>query len=56
VLRVLQESEAVVAIGTPLVEIADPRDLEIVIDVLSTDGVRIVPEAHVELDAGAEVL
>jgi HlyD family secretion protein len=55
VLRVLQESETVVGIGTPLVEIGDPKDLEIVIDVLSTDGVRIVPGAHVEVDAGADL-
>ncbi|HUL63511.1 MAG TPA: efflux RND transporter periplasmic adaptor subunit [Burkholderiaceae bacterium] len=55
VLRVLQESETVVGIGTPLLEIADPKDLEIVIDVLSTDGVRIVPGAQVELDAGADL-
>jgi HlyD family secretion protein len=55
VLRVLQESETTVGIGTPLLEIADPGDLEIVIDVLSTDGVRIVPGARVELDAGGEL-
>ena len=55
VLRVLQESETVVAIGTPLLEIGDPRDLEIVVDVLSTDGVRIVSGARVEIDAGAEL-
>lgn len=53
VLRVLQESETVVSIGTPLLEIADPTDLEVVIDVLSTDGVRIPPGARVALDAGA---
>jgi HlyD family secretion protein len=53
VLRVLQESETVVALGTPLLELADPRDLEIVIDVLSTDGARIAVGARVDLDAGA---
>ena len=41
VLRVLQESEAVVAAGTPLIQISDPNDLEIVADLLSTDAVRI---------------
>lgn len=55
VLRVLQESEAVVGIGTPLLEIADPQDLEIVVDVLSTDGVRIVPGARVDLEASADL-
>jgi HlyD family secretion protein len=55
VLRVLQESETVVGIGTPLLEIADPSDLEVVIDVLSTDGVRIPAGARVALDAGADL-
>jgi HlyD family secretion protein len=52
VLRVLQESETVVGVGTPLVEIADPTQLEIVIDVLSTDGRRIAEGARVDVDAG----
>lgn len=30
-----------VALGTPLLEVVDPRDLEVVIDVLSTDGGRV---------------
>lgn len=41
VLRVLQKSVAVVQPGTPLLEIGNPADLEIVVDVLSTDAVRI---------------
>ena len=53
VLRVLQESETVVGIGTPLVEVADPEDLEVVVDVLSTDGVRIAAGSRVAIDAGA---
>jgi HlyD family secretion protein len=43
VLRVLQESAAVVTPGTPLVELGDPSDLEVEIDVLSRDAVRIAP-------------
>lgn len=43
VLRVLQESAAVVTPGTPLVELGDPRDLEVEIDVLSRDAVKINP-------------
>ena len=46
VLRVLEESERIVAAGTPLLEIGDPSDLEIVVDVLSTDAVRIRPGAR----------
>lgn len=41
VLKVFQESAGVVQAGTPLLEIGDPRALEVVVDVLSTDAVRI---------------
>jgi HlyD family secretion protein len=41
VLRVVTESENIVAAGTVLVEIGDPRNLEIQADFLSTDAVRI---------------
>ncbi len=50
VLRVLQESETVVALGTPLLEIADPSDLEIVVDVLTTDAVQITPGMPVRIE------
>ncbi|HVW01836.1 MAG TPA: HlyD family efflux transporter periplasmic adaptor subunit [Planctomycetaceae bacterium] len=50
VLRVMQESAKVVTPGTPLVELGDPQDLEVVVDVLSSDGVRIPPRAKVEFD------
>jgi HlyD family secretion protein len=43
VLRVLQESAAVVTPGTPLLELGDPLDLEVVVDVLSRDAVEIHP-------------
>jgi len=43
VLRVLHKSEGVVAAGEPLVEIGDPAKLEVVVDYLSTDAVRIEP-------------
>jgi HlyD family secretion protein len=41
VLRVFQESAAVVTPGISLVELGDPLDLEVEIDVLSRDAVRI---------------
>lgn len=41
VLRRLQESSIVVPAGTPLLELGDPSELEVVIDVLSRDAVRI---------------
>ena len=50
VLRVFQESEAVVASGAPLLELGDPADLEVVADILTTEAVRIMPGAPVILD------
>jgi HlyD family secretion protein len=50
VLKVAQESETIVQPGTPLVEIGDPHDLEIVVDVLSTDAVEIRPGAEVSIE------
>jgi HlyD family secretion protein len=41
ILQLLEQSEIVVTAGTPLVEIGNARDLEIVVDVLSADAVRI---------------
>jgi HlyD family secretion protein len=41
VLRVVTESEQVVQPGTPILEIGDPADLEIVVELLSRDVVRV---------------
>ncbi len=41
VLRVLRESEGFVAAGEGLVEIGDPERLEIVVDLLSVDAIRV---------------
>ncbi|WNZ44427.1 HlyD family efflux transporter periplasmic adaptor subunit [Leptolyngbya boryana CZ1] len=43
VLRLLQQSAQSVTAGTPLLEIGDISKLEIVIDVLSTDALKIKP-------------
>lgn len=51
VLRVLHESETVVASGMPLLEIGNPRDLEIVTDLLSTEAVRVLPGQPVLIEA-----
>jgi HlyD family secretion protein len=50
VLRVLEENSRVVTAGTPLVEIGDPTDLEVVVEVLSRDGAAIVPGSKVEFE------
>jgi HlyD family secretion protein len=49
VLRVPERSERVVVAGTPLIEIGDPGSLEIVIDVLSSDGAMVHPGDSVRL-------
>jgi HlyD family secretion protein len=41
VLKVLRKSAGVIEAGAPLVEIGDPRDLEIVVDLLSEDAVGL---------------
>ncbi len=41
VLRVFQPSERVVLVGAPLVEIGNPRYLDVVVEMLSEDAVRI---------------
>ncbi len=58
VLKVFQESSAVVNAGTPLLELGDPSDLEVEIDVLSRDAVKISPGAQVLLEhwGGTKVL
>lgn len=50
VLRVFEESARPVGSGTPLLEIGDAEDLEVVIEVLSRDGAVIPPNAKVELE------
>lgn len=46
VLKVLQESEASVSMGLPIVELGDPRDLEVTVDILTTDAASIQPGAR----------
>lgn len=43
VLRILEKDEKAVQAGTPLVEIGNPHLLEVVIDVLSSDAVKVKP-------------
>ena len=51
VLRILEKSERVVQAGAPLVVLGDPRRIEIVTDVLTTDAVNIKPGATTLLEA-----
>ncbi|MEZ5558171.1 MAG: HlyD family efflux transporter periplasmic adaptor subunit [Pseudomonadales bacterium] len=58
VLRVFEESETVVVPGAPLLELGDPRDLEVVADFLSEDVVQISPGQSAMIDdwGGPEAL
>ncbi len=50
ILTIHHESEAVVAAGTPLIEIGDPAKLEIVAELLSADAVRISEGAEARVE------
>lgn len=50
VLRVLQESETIVPSGAPLVELGDPTDLEVIVDVLTTEAVGIASGAPAAIE------
>jgi HlyD family secretion protein len=50
VLRVLQQSSIVVTPGQQLLEVGDPADLEVEVDLLSSDAVKVAPGAKVFLE------
>jgi HlyD family secretion protein len=50
VLKVFHESEGVVQAATPLIELGDPSALEIVVDVLTSDAVRIAVGSVVHVE------
>ena len=55
VLRELQESERVVLAGSPLFEIGNAADLDVVVELLSSDAVRVSPGAEATIEsAGLE--
>jgi HlyD family secretion protein len=58
VLKLVQESAGVVAAGQALLEVGDPRRLEVEVEVLSRDAVRIEPGGRVLFErwGGDEVL
>ena len=50
VLKVEHESEGTVQAGQPLLDIGDPEALEVDVELLSTDAVRIVPKSRVIIE------
>ena len=56
VLKIVQKSEGPVALGAPLVELADARSLEAVVDVLSQEAVSVRPGMPARLELGQGVV
>ncbi len=50
VLRLLTQSEQIVQAGAAIAELGDPADLEIVVDLLSRDAVRVKPGAKAVIE------
>ena len=50
ILKRFRESEAVVPVGEPIVEVGNPRALEVISDLLSADAVRVEPGQLVRLE------
>ena len=55
VLKVVQKSEGAVGLGAPLLEVADARSLEAVVDVLSQEAVAIRPGMAARMEVGIGV-
>lgn len=58
VLKVLTQSESIVMAGTPLIELGDPTQLEVVVDILTEDAAPINPGTVVQLSnwGGPDIL
>lgn len=52
ILRLYEECERAVAVGSPILEIGDPTDLEVVVDVLTEDAARLRPGAPARIVTG----
>lgn len=56
VLKVIQQSEDTLPAGAPLLELGDPTQLEIVVDILTAEAVQVAPGMPVQMTAGSTVL
>lgn len=54
VLRLYEECERAITAGSPILELGDPGDLEIVVDVLTEDAARLHPGAAARITTGPE--
>ena len=58
ILRILHKSAGIVGAGDPLIEIGNPNDIEVIVELLSSDAVRVAPGATVLIEAwgGGQIL
>jgi HlyD family secretion protein len=49
VLKVRQQSEAVLAVGTPILEVGDPAAMEVMVDLLTEDAAQVQPGSKATL-------
>lgn len=50
ILRILEKSERVLSFGSPIIVLSNPQKIEIVVDLLSTDAVKVQPGAPVIIE------
>ncbi|NQW02261.1 MAG: HlyD family efflux transporter periplasmic adaptor subunit [Rhodospirillales bacterium] len=50
ILQIIEENEKTIAAGTGIIEVGNPRDLQIVVDLLSEDAVLVKPGLHAVVD------
>lgn len=50
ILKLLQESEGVVGLGAPLLELGDTADLEVIVDLLTSDATQVREGARVVIE------
>jgi HlyD family secretion protein len=50
ILEIASDSSRSIAAGSPVMTIGNPRDLEVVVDLLSTDAVQVTPGAPATID------
>jgi HlyD family secretion protein len=50
VLKIVQESEGVVGLGAPLIEVGDTGDLEVIVDLLTSDAAQVRDGAKVQME------
>ena len=49
VLKILQQSEGLIVAGTPLIELGDPKQMEVVASILTEDAAQIKPGTPVQM-------